>query len=123
MNKEKLAMGGAFGAAALVASCCLAPTLLIVFGVSAGGLAQLSALEPYRPIFIAVGALFLTYAAWRIYRPAARELEQTECADESCSPASQQRRFMQTVFWFGVASFVGAIIYPYALEAYLMSCG
>jgi mercuric ion transport protein len=74
MDKKKLALGGAFGAALLVASsliaasCCIAPSILLLLGISAGGLSQLSALEPYRPAFIAFGTPCLAYAAWQFFR-------------------------------------------------------
>jgi mercuric ion transport protein len=55
MRRETLAAGGAIGAAVLIASCCLAPTLFLLLGVSVGALSTASALEPYRPIFIAFG--------------------------------------------------------------------
>ena len=74
MDKNKLALGGAFGAALVVVSsliataCCVAPSVFLLLGISAGGLAQLSALEPYRPAFMAFGALCLAYAAWQKFR-------------------------------------------------------
>lgn len=53
ISKEVLATTGVIGAALLAASCCLAPALFILFGISAAGLTKLGALEPYRPFFIA----------------------------------------------------------------------
>jgi len=34
MNRESLATGGAFAASFLIGSCCIVPTLFLVFGVS-----------------------------------------------------------------------------------------
>ena len=65
---ETLATGGEIGASLLIASCCVAPTLFLLFGISAGGLGMLAVLEPYRPIFMALGGAALAYAGWRSFR-------------------------------------------------------
>lgn len=59
------------GVAAILAStCCLGPLVLITLGFSGAWIANLTALEPYRPVFI-VAALVALYFAWRrIWRPA-----------------------------------------------------
>jgi len=69
------------GVAALLASaCCLGPLLLLALGVSGAWIASLSALEPYRPLFIAVAALALVCAWRRLWRPAAGCLPGQVCA-------------------------------------------
>ena len=42
MRKEMLATGGAIGASLAIASCCVAPTLFLLFGVSVGSLGLLA---------------------------------------------------------------------------------
>jgi mercuric ion transport protein len=44
--------------------CCVAPLVLITLGISGAWISQLTALEPYRPIFIVVMALFSTEAGF-----------------------------------------------------------
>jgi mercuric ion transport protein len=51
-------------AALLASSCCLGPLVLILLGVSGAWIGNLTALEPYRPIFISV-ALVALFFAWR----------------------------------------------------------
>ena len=132
MNKERAAMTGALGAAFLVSSCCLGPTLFIVFGVSAGALSGLSVLEPYQPFFFTAGAACLGYAAWRIYwKPATwkpaqvtqpaqpAEVAAAECGDDACAPGSTQRRATRAMFWISLVAFAVGVGYPFALEAYL----
>lgn len=120
ISKETLATTGVIGAALLVASCCLAPALFVLFGISAGALAQLGVLEPYRPFFIVAGLLCLTAAGWWIYghrdHPAA-------CADDQCAAGSPRQRHTRLLFWIGAAAFVAAVVYPYVLSLYLSHGG
>ena len=57
-------------AAILASTCCLGPLVLLMLGVSGAWIGNLTALEPYRPLFVvaAVAALFFAYR--RIFRPA-----------------------------------------------------
>ena len=55
-------------AAALGASlCCVAPLVLLALGVGGTWIASLTALEPYRPIFVGLTLLFLGVAFRRLY--------------------------------------------------------
>jgi mercuric ion transport protein len=59
-------------AAALLAStCCLGPLVLLGLGVSGAWIGQLTVLEPWRPLFIAVALAALLLAGRRIWRPTA----------------------------------------------------
>ena len=61
-----LAMGGV--AALLASSCCLGPLVLVMLGFSGAWIGSLSALEPYRPFFLALSVLALCLASLRIFR-------------------------------------------------------
>lgn len=118
MRKETLAAGGGIGASLLIASCCLAPTLFVLFGASVGGLASLASLEPYRPIFIAAGGLSLLYAGWRLRAGGAPSGEAGSC-DASCAPEGRARRRTRRLLVFAVALYAVAIAYPYVVAAWL----
>ncbi len=115
MNRESLATGGAFAASFLIGSCCIVPTLFLVFSVSVSSLGVLSALEPFQPIFIVAGFIALSYAGLRIFR----ESPGPECDNESCDPQSRNRRRLRRLFPVAVLFFVAAISYPYILNALL----
>jgi mercuric ion transport protein len=61
-----LAAGGI--AAVLASSCCLGPLVLVTLGFSGAWIGSLSALEPYRPVFLGFAVLTLLMAAFRIFR-------------------------------------------------------
>lgn len=81
-------------AAAIGASiCCAGPFVLLMLGIGGSWISGLTAFEPYRPIFIGVVAVMLTWAGWQLYRPIAQCPEGSVCA----IPAAR-RRYRQ-VFW------------------------
>ncbi len=116
MNKETLATSGALGLSVLIASCCIGPTLFLLFGVSVGALGMFSPLEPYQPIFIGAGLVALGFAGYRIFRTSPTG---EECAHDACAPGSRTRRFTRRFFIVAVVLFVGAAAYPYVLNALL----
>ena len=80
--------------AAITASlCCVGPLVLLSLGISGAWIAQLTALEPVRPIFIGLTLLFFAIAYHRLYRVPLTCEPGRACAD----PAARTRqRFM---FW------------------------
>ncbi len=91
MKKETLVTGGAIGASLLIASCCVAPALILLFGVSVGALGTLTALEPFRPYLIVLGGFALLYSGTKIYRPAPVGGD-SACEVAACSPESSPVR-------------------------------
>jgi mercuric ion transport protein len=91
-------------AAAIVSSlCCVAPLVLLMLGISGAWIGQLTALEPYRPIFIGVTAIFMVLAFRQLYIVPARCAPEDACAN----PRLQKRQ--RQVFW-GVAAGLAALI-------------
>lgn len=61
------ATGGILGTIA-ASSCCIVPLVLFSIGVSGSWISHLTALEPYKPAFIAVALIFLGCGFWLVYR-------------------------------------------------------
>jgi mercuric ion transport protein len=69
------------GLAALLAStCCLGPLVLLALGFSGAWIGNLTALEPYRPLFITAALAALLLAWRRLWRPAGICAPGTLCA-------------------------------------------
>ena len=68
-NNGRTALFAGGLAAILASTCCLGPLVLITLGFSGAWIGNLTALEPYRPIFIGVALVALFFAWRRIYRP------------------------------------------------------
>ena len=94
--------------AAIIGSlCCVAPLVLITLGISGAWISQLTALEPYRPMFIGVMVVFLGLAFRQLYIVPAR------CApDEVCANPRLQRRQRQ-IFWIVVVGLAALITFPW----------
>ena len=100
----------ASGLGAVLASvCCLGPLLLLALGFSGAWLANLTALEPYRPIFISLSLLALFLAGRRLFR-----------ATPSCQPGEHciqppLRQWQVVIFWCVAMLILLAQIFPYLL--------
>ncbi|MFQ5699376.1 MAG: mercuric transporter MerT family protein [Myxococcota bacterium] len=118
MKRETLATGGVLGLSVVIASCCVAPALFLLFGVSVGALGSLSIFEPVRPYLIVLGGGLLLYAGVRIFR-AAPATAGSECAQDACAPDAPSRRLTRWLFWMASAVYVIAVAYPMLLGALL----
>jgi mercuric ion transport protein len=94
-------------AAVIGSLCCVAPLVLLGLGISGAWISQLTALEPYRPIFIGVMVLFIGLAFRQLYIVPAR------CAPgEACANPRLQRRQRQ-IFWIVVIGLTALIAFPW----------
>jgi mercuric ion transport protein len=94
--------------AAIVGSlCCVAPLVLLTLGISGAWISQLTALEPYRPIFIGIMLVFIGQAFRQLYIVPAR------CGPgEACANPQLQRRQRQ-IFWVVVVGLAALIAFPW----------
>lgn len=102
-----LVLTAAFTAALLSASCCLVPTLFVVFGISFAGIVNVSAIEPYRWIFTAAAAVMLGVGFYRMVIK-----KQIEC---DCEP-SLTSKILTSLFWLLFLLTLAALFYPYYEE-------
>jgi mercuric ion transport protein len=94
--------------AAVVGSlCCVAPLVLLALGISGAWISQLTALEPYRPIFIGVMAIFIGLAFRQLYIVPAR------CAPGEACPNPRLQRRQRQIFWAVVAGLAALIAFPW----------
>lgn len=95
-------------------TCCLGPLVLLTLGISGSWIANLSALGPFRPIFMGITLVFLGLAFRKLY------LVPQSCAvDAPCATPSNLRK-QRITFWI-VSAFVLIIMTfpwygPYLLD-------
>lgn len=115
MSESKTGRGALFtgGLAAILAStCCLGPLLLVALGFSGAWIGNLTALEPYRPIFIGVALVSMFLAYRRIFHPA-----------QACKPGEvcaipQVQTTYKIIFWLVMALVLVALSFPYVLPLF-----
>src|SRR5215475_487005 len=73
--------------------CCVAPLVLLTLGIGGAWIGNLTALEPYRPVFIGVTVVFFGFAFRKLY------LEPMACTAGSCGPDPPTLRRQRGVFW------------------------
>ena len=86
--------------------CCVGPLVLLGLGVSGAWIGNLVAVEPFRPIFIAVTLLFFVLAYRKLYRRAEVCATDAPCADPSV--LSRQR----ALFWVVSALVLALLAFP-----------
>lgn len=102
-------LGGGALAGIGASLCCVGPLVLVSVGVSGAWIANLTALEPYRWVFVAAAAGFMALAWRRIYRaPAA-----PQCAPGSACAVPRTNRLYRALFWTVSALIVASALSPY----------
>lgn len=83
---------GSVLAAIGASSCCVLPLALALAGISGAWIGRLTALAPYQPVFLVIGALSVGSGLWRAYarKPA--------CEGPQCG-ALRSRRWTRAGLW------------------------
>lgn len=89
--KTRLLSGGGLLGAVLASACCLLPLTFAFIGVSGAWIGHLTALAPYQPVFLAIGAACVGWGLWRSYGSPAR------CEHNCRTPLS--RRVTRVSLW------------------------
>ncbi len=105
-GQNLMAMGGLLAALA-TASCCVVPFALFLLGISGAWISNLTALEPYQPIFAAIAFGFLGCGFRLVYqKPRVACAEGSYCAD----PAS--KRTAKIGLWSAAILVIIALGFP-----------
>ncbi len=87
--------------------CCVGPLVLLALGIGGGWIGSLTAMEPFRPVFIILTLVFLGLAFRKLY-----------LAPQVCSPGTpcanpETRRRQRAIFWIVTALLVGLLAAPW----------
>ncbi len=74
-------IAGAFFSAILASSCCLAPLLFLIFGVSMGSLSFLQFFAPFKVYFIILSVLVVLYLWYDYFKI---KKKSTSCSGSLC---------------------------------------
>lgn len=106
-RKAGLASIGGILAALGAASCCVVPFALFTVGISGAWISNLTALEPYQPIFAAITLGFLGYGFYAVYRK-----PRVACAEGSYCARPNSGRIVKTGLWTATILIIIALGFP-----------
>ena len=102
-RKGWLAAGGVLGAF-FASACCIGPLVLLTLGISGAWIGNLTALEPYKPIFALIALGFITAGFRQVYfrKP-------TVCEPGSYCARPSSTRITKTALWAALILVVAAL--------------
>jgi mercuric ion transport protein len=106
-RKAGLVSAGGILAALGAASCCVVPFALFTLGISGAWISNLTALEPYQPLFAAVTFGFLGYGFYLVYRK-----PKVACAEDSYCAKPSSGRTAKIGLWTATVLVVIALGFP-----------
>jgi mercuric ion transport protein len=108
-GRQRLAaVGGVLGALA-ASSCCIVPLILFSLGIGGAWIGNLTALAPYKPLFVAGTAGLLGYGFYLVYWKPKRA-----CADNAACARPIPSRLVQLALWLATVLVIAAFGFDYA---------
>ena len=107
VGRQRLAAFGGILAALGAASCCVVPFALFTLGVSGAWIGNLTALEPYQPVFAAIAVACLGYGFYLVYRK-----PKIACAEGSYCASPASSRLAKIGLWTALVLVVIAVGFP-----------
>ena len=109
---ERRSLVAAVLAAIGASVCCVVPLVLLALGIGGAWIGNLTALEPYRPLFIGLVVLFFGLAFRKLY------LQPQACAsDATCADPLKVRR-QRSVFWVVSVLMLGLLAVPWIVPLF-----
>lgn len=108
-----IAVLGASAAAIGASVCCVVPLVLVLLGVSGAWIANLTALDAWRPWFSVATLICLGWAFWGVYGPASR------CRTDGVCVEPSRLRSRQRWLWIATVAIVMLLLFPYYVGWFL----
>ena len=102
-RKGWFATGGVIGAI-LASTCCIAPLVLLTLGISGAWIGNLTALEPYKPIFAGIALVFIGLGFRQVYFNA-----KPACEDGSYCARPESALITKSALWLSTVLVVLAL--------------
>ncbi|MBI1180517.1 MAG: mercury transporter MerT [Alphaproteobacteria bacterium] len=113
-RRQHLAAAGGILAALGAASCCVVPFALFTLGVSGAWIGDLTALEPYQPVFAAIAVACLGYGFYLVYRR-----PKVACAEASYCASPSSGRLAKIGLWTALVLVLIAVGFPHIAALFL----
>ena len=107
-RRQRVVVAGGIVGALAASSCCVVPLLLFSLGIGGAWIANLTALAPYKPLFVAVTAGLLGYGFYSVYWKPRRA-----CATDTVCARPLPNRLVKTGLWIATVLVVIAFAFDY----------
>ena len=87
--------------------CCVGPLVLLALGIGGAWIGNLTAFEPYRPLFVGMTLVFLGLAFRKLY------LVAPACAPDTLCARPETAKRQRLVFWAVAALLLGLLAVPW----------
>ncbi len=110
-----VASGGLLGAVA-ASTCCVLPLVLVSLGASGAWIGNLTAFQPFQPLFFGITFALLAYGFWLVYRNPTDLAEGAICRTPVSRKVTISALWLATgialiaVFWGWIAPFAAPIL-------------
>ena len=106
-RQRLVALGGILGALA-ASSCCVVPLVLFSLGIGGAWIGNLTALAPYKPLFVAATTGVLGYGFYLVYWKPRRA-----CANGAACATLVPSRLVRTALWIATVLVAAAFAFDY----------
>lgn len=113
-RKQALAAAGGIVGALAASACCVLPLVLFAVGISGAWIANLTALAPYKPLFVTATAALLGYGFYLVYWKPRRA-----CAEDTACARPLPNRFVKLGLWTATVLVVAAFAFDYVAPVLL----
>ncbi len=108
IERQCLVAGGSILGALGASACCIVPLVLFSLGIGGAWIGNLTALAPYKPLFVAGTAGLLGYGFYLVYwRP------RRACAEDAACARPLPNRFVEVALWSATVLVVSAFAFDY----------
>lgn len=108
----KIALVGGVLAGIGASACCLGPLVLLSLGIGGAWIGSLTALEPYRPVFIGLVLLFVGLAFRKLY------LVPQTCNSETNCTADRTQNVQRIMFWIVTPLLLCLVAIPWVMPLF-----
>ena len=106
-RQRMVAAGGILGALA-ASSCCIVPLILFSLGIGGAWIGNLTALAPYKPLFVAGTTVILGHGYYLVYwKP------KKDCADDAACARPIPNHFVKLSLWLATILVAVAFSFDY----------
>jgi mercuric ion transport protein len=108
VQRQYLIAASGILSAVAASSCCIVPLILFGLGIGGAWIGNLTALAPYKPLFVAGTAGIVGNGLYLVYWKPGQA-----CADGAACARPIPSRFVKLALWFATALVVAAFAFDY----------